>query len=103
MICQVSNNYTPTLATGFIPFVESFEEFRVAYVPKEKILQDFPNMVTPQLCEGFQGVRELATITKIVGKIFKSYDRTKWSILGWHTARSSGGELLIVLANLSSA
>lgn len=54
-------------------------------------------MKTPESSEGFQGIRELATITKIVVQQFKSYDRTHWSILGWHTSRSPTGELLIVI------
>ncbi|KAF8601058.1 hypothetical protein BDV93DRAFT_475845 [Ceratobasidium sp. AG-I] len=84
-------------ARDFIPFVESFEEFRVAFVSKEEVLQDFPDMATPHSSRGFQGIRELATITKIVGQQFKSYDKSNWSILGWHTARSPSGELLIIL------
>lgn len=91
------------LVDGFVRLVESFKHFQVAHMPKDKILRDFPYMTTPQSCEGFQGVLELAAIEKVVIQQFKSFDRHKWSILGWHTVNSQNAQMLIVLERLGSA
>ncbi|KAF8601059.1 hypothetical protein BDV93DRAFT_546028 [Ceratobasidium sp. AG-I] len=88
------------IENSLIPLVHSFNEFSVAYISKEKALQDLPNLATPQSCKGAQGIQDLAVITKVVSQQFKSYDRTKWTILGWHTSRSPRKELVIVLENV---
>lgn len=93
---------SPMLARDIISFINFFERFHIAYLSKEKVLKDFPTLTTPQSCEGFQGVIELAAITKVACREFKSYDRKRWTMLGWYTGYPVKGELLIILEEVVS-
>ncbi|KAF8601052.1 hypothetical protein BDV93DRAFT_558736 [Ceratobasidium sp. AG-I] len=77
-------------------FLDSYKNHRIAFLPKQKVQQEFPNMTTPQLCSGFYGVRELGGITKIVKSAlcYNSYLTSEWKLVGW---KWNATELLIVL------
>lgn len=75
--------------------LDSYKNHRTSFLPKQKVQQEFPDLTTPQSCSGFDGVREVGGIMKIVNyELLGNYSGTGWKVVGW---KWNTTELLIVL------
>ena len=79
---------------------DSYKNYRISFLPKRKVQQEFLDMTTPQSCSGFKGVHELGGITKIVNAelVYDGYFKSEWNIVGW---KRNITELLIVLEKVA--